>query len=208
MSLFTSLARYLPSAPGSNRRRLEELAEEIRQVRQDTRRAQDKIADAIVPLARVSEHFPLLRRELDEFVQGLSVTLRQASDRIREVDDRLDELMEQTRTQSDALGMLQTNLMPNRAGHDGTAGDTASGEGDAQALPATRRDSVALQEQVESLRAAVDRLSVATTRTETLVEELLDRPQEKRDLATWYLAMLAFGFAALGIALATMAYLR
>ncbi len=207
MSLFTSLARYLPSAPGSNRRRLEELAEEIRQVRQDTRRAQDKIADAIVPLARVSEHFPLLRRELDEFVQGLSVTLRQASDRIREVDDRLDELMEQTRTQSDALGMLQTNLMPHRSGRDGATAEDGSAE-DAQALPATRRDSVALQEQVESLRAAVDRLSVATTRTETLVEELLDRPQEKRDLATWYLAMLAFGFAALGIALATMAYLR
>jgi methyl-accepting chemotaxis protein len=205
MSLFTSLARYLPSAPGSNRRRLEELAEEIRQVRQDTRRAQEKIADAIVPLARVSEHFPLLRRELDEFVQGLSVTLRQASDRIREVDDRLDELMEQTRMQSDALGMLQTNLVPTVPPG---AADAESAEASAQALPATRRDSAALQEQVESLRAAVDRLSVAATRTETLVEELLDRPQEKRDLATWYLALLAFGFAALGIALATMAYLR
>jgi hypothetical protein len=153
----------------------------------------------------VSEHFPLLRRELDEFVQGLSVTLRQASDRIREVDDRLDELMEQTRMQSDALGMLQTNLVPTVP--PGVA-DAESAEASAQALPATRRDSAALQEQVESLRAAVDRLSVAATRTETLVEELLDRPQEKRDLATWYLALLAFGFAALGIALATMAYLR
>lgn len=192
MSILSSIRRYLPSPPGSNRRRFEELAEELRQVRQETRKAQDKIADAIVPLARVSEHFPLLRRELDEFVQGLSVTLRQASDRIREVDERLDELMEQTRTQSDALGMLQTNLT-----------DTTAGS-----LTATRRETATATEQFESLRAAVDRLSVATTRTETLLEELLDRPQEKRDLTTWYLALLAFGFAALGIALATMAYLR
>ncbi|MBL9120968.1 MAG: hypothetical protein JNL80_13735, partial [Phycisphaerae bacterium] len=56
--------------------------------------------------------------------------------------------------------------------------------------------------------SAVDRLAVATTRTESLLEQLLDRPHEKRDLATWYLALLAFGFAALGIALAMLAYLR
>lgn len=167
-------------------------------MRQETRKAQDRIADAIVPLARVSEHFPLLRRELDDFVQGLSVTLRQASDRIREVDERLDELMEQTRTQSDALGMLQTNLMH-------PEGDAAASGG---GLAAAHRDTASATEQFESLRTAVDRLAVATTRTETLLEELLDRPQEKRDLTTWYLALLAFGFAALGIALATLAYLR
>lgn len=196
MSILSSIRRYLPSPPGSNRRRFEELAEELRQVRQETRKAQDRIADAIVPLARVSEHFPLLRRELDDFVQGLSVTLRQASDRIREVDERLDELMEQTRTQSDALGMLQTNLMQ------------PEGENLPVGVAANRREGASTAEQFESLRSAVDRLAVATTRTETLLEEMLDRPQEKRDLTTWYLALLAFGFASLGIALATMAYLR
>jgi methyl-accepting chemotaxis protein len=189
MSILSSIRRYLPSSPGANRRRMEELAEEIRQVRQETRKAQDKIADAIVPLTRVSEHFPLMRRELDEFVQGLSVTLRQASERIREVDERLDELMEQTRTQSDALVLLRSNLDTVRNG-----GPSAEAQDRAN-------------EQLESLRGAVDRLAVATTRTETLIEELLDRPQEKRDAATWYLALLAFGAAALAIALATMAYL-
>lgn len=197
MSILSSIRRYLPSPPGANRRRLEELAAELRQVRQETRKAQDKIADAIVPLARVSEHFPLLRRELDDFVQGLSVTLRQASDRIREVDERLDELMEQTRTQSDTLGLLHTNLM-NPEGEHPTGGPIA----------AMKREQPGTLEQVESLRGAVDRLTVATSRTESLLEELLDRPQEKRDLATWYLALLAFGFAALGIALAMLAYLR
>jgi chromosome segregation ATPase len=196
MSILSSIRRFIPSAPGSNRRRLEELATELRQVRQETRKAQDKIADAIVPLARVSEHFPLLRRELDDFVQGLSVTLRQASDRIREVDERLDELMEQTRTQSDTLGLLQTNLM------------NPEGEPSSHPLAAIRRDQGAAVENIESLRSAVDRLAVATSRTESLLEQLLDRPQEKRDLATWYLALLAFGFAALGIALAMLAYLR
>ncbi|MDZ4756273.1 MAG: hypothetical protein SGJ11_17500 [Phycisphaerae bacterium] len=190
MTLLSSIRRYLPSPPGSNRRRLEEMADELRQVRQESRKAQDKIADAIVPLARVSEHFPLMRRELDEFVQGLSVTLRQASERIREVDERLDDLLEQTRTQTDALGILRTNL-------DG-ARDGGSPNG---AIPI-------VNDQLESLRGAVDRLSVATTRTETLIEELLDRPHEKRDLATWYLALLAFGCAALAIALSTMAYLN
>lgn len=196
MSILSSIRRYLPSPPGANRRRLEELAVELRQVRQETRKAQDKIADAIVPLARVSEHFPLLRRELDDFVQGLSVTLRQASDRIREVDERLDELMEQTRSQTDTLGMLHTNLMH------------PDGESSGGPLAAVRREQATSTENVESLRAAVDRLAVATSRTESLLEQLLDRPQEKRDLATWYLALLAFGFAALGIALALLAYLR
>jgi chromosome segregation ATPase len=198
MSILSSIRRYLPSPPGSNRRRLEELAAELRQVRQETRKAQDRIADAIVPLARVSEHFPLLRRELDDFVQGLSVTLRQASDRIREVDERLDELMEQTRTQSDTLGLLHTNLMNPESGES-----TAIGT-----LTAVRRDQSTATDQLESLRSAVDRLAVATTRTESLLEQLLDRPHEKRDLATWYLALLAFGFASLGIALAMLAYLR
>ncbi len=192
MSILSSIARYLPSPPGSHRRRLEELADELRQVRHETRKAQDKIADAIVPLARVSEHFPLMRRELDEFVQGLSVTLRQASERIREVDERLDELMEQTRTQSDAIGVLRTNLDVVRTG------DAVSDRGSTGPV---------VTEQLASVRSAVDRLAVATTRTETLLEELLDRPHEKRDLATWYLALLAFGAAALAIALSTMAYL-
>lgn len=196
MSILSSIRRFLPSPPGANRRRLEELAIELRHVRQETRKAQDKIADAIVPLARVSEHFPLLRRELDDFVQGLSVTLRQASDRIREVDERLDELMEQTRSQTDTLGMLHTNLMH------------PDGEMSGGPLTAVRREAVSSTENIESLRSAVDRLAVATSRTESLLEQLLDRPQERRDLATWYLALLAFGFAALGIALALLAYLR
>jgi chromosome segregation ATPase len=193
MSILSSIRRYLPSPPGANRRRLEELADELRQVRSETRKAQDRLADAIVPLARVSEHFPLLRRELDEFVQSLSVTLRQASERIREVDERLDELMEQTRTQSDALGLLHSNLST------------------ATLVERERPETMPLQkdygEQVESLRSAVDRLAVAQARSETLLEELLDRPREVRDQATWYVALLAFGFAGLAIALSMLAYL-
>lgn len=194
MTILSSIRRYLPSPPGANRRRLEELAEEVRQVRTETRKAQDRIADAIVPLARVSEHFPLLRRELDDFVQSLSVTLRQASDRIREVDDRLDELMEATRTQSDTLGLLQSNLAE-------TQSDTPLARGSALAA----KD---FSDGLESLRGAVDRLSVATTRTETLLEEMLDRPRETRDQTTWYMTLLAFGCAALAIALATLSYLK
>ena len=34
--------------------------------RAESRKAQERIQDAIIPLGRVSEHFPLLRRELDE----------------------------------------------------------------------------------------------------------------------------------------------
>lgn len=198
MSILSSIRRYLPSPPGSNRRRMEELADELRQVRTETRKAQDRLADAIVPLARVSEHFPLLRRELDEFVQSLSVTLRQASERIREVDERLDDLMEQTRTQSDALGLLHSNLVAT-----GASTGTVALRSRADVLPATHD----LVDQIESIRGAVDRLAVAAARSETLIEELLDRPREQRDQATWYVAMLAFGFAGLAIALSTLAYL-
>jgi chromosome segregation ATPase len=197
MTFLASLRRYLPSAPGANRRRLEELAEELRQVRTESRRAQDRLADAIVPLARVSEHFPLLRRELDEFVQSLSVTLRQASERIREVDERLDVLMEHTRSQSDALGLLHSNL--SRDVHDGT--EVALGR---RTVTSTTKD---VTEQVESLRSAVDRLAVGAARTETLIEELLDRPQPDRDQTTWHIALLACGFAGLAIALSMLAYL-
>ncbi|MFO0828647.1 MAG: hypothetical protein U0572_10935 [Phycisphaerales bacterium] len=197
MSILSSIRRYLPSPPGANRRRLEELADELRLVRTETRKAQDRLADAIVPLARVSEHFPLLRRELDEFVQSLSVTLRQASERIREVDERLDELMEQTRTQSDALGVLHSNLA--------TATQTATSRAGTRLETLTEEKDYG--EQVESLRNAVDRLAVAAARSETLLEELLDRPRESRDQTTWYLALLAFGFAGLAIALSTLAYL-
>jgi len=70
-------------------------------------------------------------------------------------------------------------------------------------LPATHE----FVEQIESIRGAVDRLAVAAARSETLIEELLDRPREQRDQATWYVAMLAFGFAGLAIALSTLAYL-
>jgi chromosome segregation ATPase len=190
MTILSTIRQYLPSPPGSNRRRIEALTDEIRQVRAETRRAQDRIADAIVPLARVSEHFPLLRRELDEFVQSLSLTLRQASDRIRELDERLDEVLEQTRAHGDALGLLQSAIDPERA------------------LLAPRTANKEVGEQFEALRSAVDRLAVATTRSEALIEELLDRPQQTRDHTTWYVALLGFGFAAIALALGTMAFLR
>jgi hypothetical protein len=62
-------------------------------------------------------------------------------------------------------------------------------------------------DQVETLRSAVDRLAVGAARTETLLEEILDRPQQDRDQTTWYVALLAFGFAGLAIAMAMLAYL-
>ena len=127
-------------------------------------------------------------------MQSLSVTLRQASDRIREVDERLDELMEATRTQSDTLGLLQSNLAEVRPEDAAT-----------RTIPYATKE---MSEGFEGLRSAVDRLSVATTRTETLLEELLDRPRETRDQTTWYMTLLAFGCAALAIALATLSYLK
>lgn len=173
-------------------------------MRSETRKAQDRLADAIVPLARVSEHFPLLRRELDEFVQSLSVTLRQASERIRDVDERLDELIEHSRSQSDALGVLHSSLVSHGPG-------TVTGNGGTELVQAVKLSPSAtakeFAEQMETLRHAVDRLAVGAARTETLLEEMLDRPQQDRDQTTWYVALLAFGFAGLAIAMAMLAYL-
>jgi len=191
MTLLESIRRYLP-IPGDHRRRLEDLAEELRLVRSDSRKAQERIQDAIVPLSRVSEHFPLLRRELDEFVQSLSLTLRQASDRIRELDERLDEIVDLERQQLELLDGLGLERRP--------ATRELPGE-------ATAPSPHAL-EQVESLRAAVDRLAVASARTEALLEDALRKPDDSRVQTAWTVAILSCAFAALAIAVATLAYLR
>jgi DNA repair exonuclease SbcCD ATPase subunit len=195
MTLLDSIRRYLP-IPGEHRRRIEDLAEELRLVRSESRKAQERIQDAIVPLGRVSEHFPLLRRELDEFVQSLSVTLRQASDRIRELDERLDEIVDLQRQQMGLLGEAGLENRPERR-------DLPAIGGSGPLAPSPES-----LEQVESLRAAVDRLAVASARTEALLEDALRKPDESRVQFAWTVAILSFAFAALAVALATLAYLR
>jgi hypothetical protein len=195
MTILDSIRRYLP-IPGEHRRRIEDLAEELRLVRAESRKAQERIQDAIVPLGRVSEHFPLLRRELDEFVQSLSVTLRQASDRIRELDDRLDEIVDLQRQQMGLLGEAGLEGRPERR-------DLPAVGGSAPLAPSTET-----LDQVESLRAAVDRLAVASARTEALLEDALRKPDESRVQLAWTVAILSFAFAALATALATLAFIR
>lgn len=195
MTLLESIRRYLP-IPGEHRRRIEDLAEELRLVRSESRKAQERIQDAIVPLSRVSEHFPLLRRELDEFVQSLSVTLRQASDRIRELDERLDEIVDLQRQQMGLLGEVGLDGRP-------VKGDLPVKPGAGPLAPSPES-----AEQVESLRAAVDRLAVASARTEALLEDALRKPDESRVHLAWTVAILSFAFAALAVALATLAYIR
>lgn len=195
MTLLESIRRYLP-IPGESRRRIEDLAEELRLVRAESRKAQERIQDAIIPLGRVSEHFPLLRRELDEFVQSLSVTLRQASDRIRELDERLDEIVDLQRQQMGLLGEVGLDGRPVRAERPEISATGAM-------VP-----SPEAAEQVESLRAAVDRLAVASARTEALLEDALRKPDESKVQLAWTIAILSFAFAALAVALATLAYIR
>lgn len=195
MTLLESIRRYLP-IPGEHRRRIEDLAEELRLVRSESRKAQERIQDAIVPLSRVSEHFPLLRRELDEFVQSLSVTLRQASDRIRELDERLDEIVDLQRQQMGLLGEVGLDGRP-------VKGDLPAKTGAGPLAPSPES-----AEQVESLRAAVDRLAVASARTEALLEDALRKPDESKVQLAWTIAILSFAFAALAVALATLAYIR
>ena len=195
MTLLDSIRRYLP-IPGEHRRRIEDLAEELRLVRSESRKAQERIQDAIVPLGRVSEHFPLLRRELDEFVQSLSVTLRQASDRIRELDERLDEIVDLQRQQMGLLGEVGLDGRPVKADRPEISATGAM-------VP-----SPEASEQVESLRAAVDRLAVASARTEALLEDALRKPDESKVQLAWTIAILSFAFAALAVALATLAYIR
>jgi DNA repair exonuclease SbcCD ATPase subunit len=197
MTLLDSIRRYLP-IPGEHRRRIEDLAEELRLVRSESRKAQERIQDAIVPLGRVSEHFPLLRRELDEFVQSLSVTLRQASDRIRELDERLDEIVDLQRQQMGLLGEAGLESRPDRDRRDLPA---IGGSGPLAPSPESL-------EQVESLRAAVDRLAVASARTEALLEDALRKPDDSKVQLAWTIAILSFAFAALATALATLAYIR
>lgn len=195
MTLLESIRRYLP-IPGESRRRIEDLAEELRLVRAESRKAQERIQDAIIPLGRVSEHFPLLRRELDEFVQSLSVTLRQASDRIRELDERLDEIVDLQRQQMGLLGEAGLDNRPVKA------------ERPEFSATGTMVPSPEATEQVESLRAAVDRLAVASARTEALLEDALRKPDESKVQLAWTIAILSFAFAALSVALATLAYIR
>lgn len=198
--MFATLRRYLPSPPGASRQRFEELSEEIRQIRLESRSAQDKLAERLAPIARMGEHLPLLRRELDDFVQSLSVTLRQASERMRELDDRIEALLEHSRIQTDALGAIQTSVL---ASHEDQSRSS---------LPVPISRGRELNDHLDQLRAATDRLSHAAGRSEELLAGLSATPQAApapRD-PTRLLAAVAIGtsgLALLAVAVALVALL-
>lgn len=209
MVMLSTLRRYLPSAPGTSRRRFDEIAEQIRAVREEARLAHDRLAETVAPLTRMSEHLPLLRRELDDFVQSLSVTLRQASERIRELDERIDALLEHSRMQADAIGALQSTMLANE-----------EAQARRSSLPVPMRESTALAAlhggrdvatHLDELRSTTDRLAEASMRSQELLAELAGRPQPQREAAPRMALLLVAGsmaLAAAAVVLAVVALLR
>jgi chromosome segregation ATPase len=114
-------------------------------------------------LARLSarvEAMPEMRAQLETFVHSLGRTMTGAADRLEHVDDRLQHMEQQSRSQTEILSMSRAEL--DRQG----------------------RALGALESQMKSLEEAITRLADATERTQSLVRDFEER-KVRSSAAAW-----------------------
>lgn len=121
------------------------------------------IREVEAELSRLSarvEAMPEMRAQLETFVHSLGRTMTGAADRLEHVDDRLQHMEQQSRSQTEILSMSRAEL--DRQG----------------------RALGALESQMASLEAAITRLADATERTQSLVRDFEER-KVRSSAAAW-----------------------
>lgn len=120
----------------------------------------ERVQGELARLSQRVESMPEMRAQLEGFVHSLGRTMTGAADRLEHVDDRLHHMESQSRSQTEILSMSRAEL--DRQG----------------------RALGALEAQMKSLEESIDRLAVATARTETLVREFEER-KVRSSAAAW-----------------------
>ncbi len=131
-------------------------------------------------LARLSarvEAMPEMRSQLEGFVHSLGRTMTDAADRLASVDDRMQRVENESRSQTEILALSRAEL--DRQG----------------------RSVAAFEAQMKSLDEALVRMSLASQRIESLVREMEARRASAARGERLTIAAAVIGFLALVIAI-------
>lgn len=131
-------------------------------------------------LARLSarvEAMPEMRSQLEGFVHSLGRTMTDAADRLASVDDRMQRVENESRSQTEILALSRAEL--DRQG----------------------RSVAAFEAQMKSLDEALVRMSLASQRIESLVREMEVRRASAARGERLTIAAAVIGFLALVIAI-------
>lgn len=123
----------------------------VARVREDHGASIAKVEGELARLSVRVESMPEMRAQLEQFVQSLGRTMTSAADRLETVDDRIHQLEQQARAQTEIIALSRTEL--DRQG----------------------RVVGGLDAQLKSLEAATERLAAASAATEALVRDLESR---------------------------------
>ena len=131
-------------------------------------------------LARLSarvEAMPEMRSQLEGFVHSLGRTMTDAADRLASVDDRMQRVENESRSQTEILALSRAEL--DRQG----------------------RSVAAFEAQMKSLDEALVRMSLASQRIESLVREMEARRASAARGERLTIAAAVIGFLAIVIAI-------
>ncbi|MFM7133782.1 MAG: hypothetical protein ACKO0W_05640 [Planctomycetota bacterium] len=123
----------------------------VARVREDHGASIAKVEGELARLSVRVESMPEMRAQLEQFVQSLGRTMTSAAERLETVDDRIHQLEQQARAQTEIIALSRTEL--------DRQGRTVGG----------------LDAQLKSLEAATERLAAASAATEALVRDLESR---------------------------------
>lgn len=191
MGLANFLRNLIGAAPQSDvdaSRAAERSADEARRAASDARElvaiAREDHGKAIAQLegelARLSsrvEAMPEMRSQLEGFVHSLGRTMTDAADRLASVDDRMQRVENESRSQTEILALSRAEL--DRQG----------------------RSVAAFEAQMKSLDEALVRMSLASQRIESLVREMEARRAGAVRGERLTIAAAVIGFIALVIAI-------
>lgn len=129
----------------------DEMKSLVARVREDHGASIAKVEGELARLSVRVESMPEMRAQLEQFVQSLGRTMTSAAERLETVDDRIHQLEQQARAQTEIIALSRTEL--------DRQGRTVGG----------------LDAQLKSLEAAIERLAAASAATEALVRDLESR---------------------------------
>lgn len=180
-----------PAAPGvdpvevarASARDAREAAEEMKalvaRVRDEHVATVAKVEGELARLSARVESMPEMRAQLEGFVQSLGRTLKQAAERLETVDERLHQMEQQSRSQTEIIALSR-------------------GELDRQG-----RVVGGLDGQLRTLGDSIERLAQSNAAMESLVRDL-----EARRVKSGIALYAAIGAACLAVLALAAAYLR
>ncbi|MEY2794386.1 MAG: hypothetical protein RIR10_102 [Planctomycetota bacterium] len=159
------------------RRAASDARELVAVAREDHTKAIALVESELARLSARVEAMPEMRAQLETFVHSLGRTMTDAADRLASVDDRMQRVENESRSQTEILALSRAEL--DRQG----------------------RSVAAFEAQMKSLEEALVRMSLASERIESLVREMEARRAGAARGERLTIAAAVIGFIALVIAL-------